>query len=384
MSNADKKLKVAFFSEDFSRQAKGTAIVIQKLADQLLSDFSGQIELTLIRKEGFCGHPTAKKIRNIEIRVYKTPVFSTLISYLIFFLTNREEFDAVIFNRNVYPGFWFLNARKFILFLYDAPVNKIYKEKLSFENRLIYSFIKYVGKYFLDAIIGVSDDASRGLIVYFNLAPSQVRTVYGGVGDNYRLFSGQEKIDFKPILKDKYGIAAPYILDVSRLEPHKNITTLIDAFSILKTRHNIPHKLVIIGGRHLSDYNKMIDEKISKLNLSGDVVIAPYIAEEDMPAVYNSADLLIFPSLLEGFGLPVVEAMKCGLPVIASNLPVMEEVADGAAVLADPYDAKLLAEKSMEILNNAELRNELIKKGLDRSKFFSWRSSARELYKIII
>ncbi len=383
MNTAGKKLKVAFFSEDFSRQAKGTAIVIQKLAAQLLIDFPDKIELTLIRKEGLCVHPTAKKIRNIEIPVYKTPVFSTLISYLVFFLKNKEEFDAVIFNRNVYPGFWFLNSKKFILFLYDAPINEIYKEKLSFENRLIYSFIKYVGKYFLDSFIGVSSDASLGIVDYFNLDPAQVHTIYGGVGDNYGLFSDQEKINFKPILKDKYGIAAPYILDVSRLEPHKNITVLIDVFSILKKQHKIGHKLVIDVVRHMSDYNRMIDEKIFKLNLSGDVVIAPYIAEEDMPAVYNSAHLLIFPSLLEGFGLPVIEAMKCGLPVITSNLPVMKEVAGDAAVLADPYNAELLAHKALEILGDRKFRNELIAKGLERSKVFSWRSSARELVKIL-
>ena len=115
MADKSKKLKIAFFSEDFSRKGKGTALVIQKLAEQFLADFSDQVELTLIRKAGFLGHPTADKIRNIEIKVYKTPIFSTLVSNLVFFLGNREKFDAVIFNRNVYPGFWLLNAEKFIL-----------------------------------------------------------------------------------------------------------------------------------------------------------------------------------------------------------------------------------------------------------------------------
>ena len=109
-----KKLKIAFFSEDFSRKGKGTALVIQKLVEQFISNFSDRVELVLIRKRGLCSHPLVEKIRNIEIKVYPTPIFSTLISYLTFFIRNKEEFDAVIFNRNVYPGFWFLNAKKFV------------------------------------------------------------------------------------------------------------------------------------------------------------------------------------------------------------------------------------------------------------------------------
>ena len=383
MDMDSKKLRVAFFSEDFSRQAKGTAIVIQKLAEQFLTDFSGQIELTLIRKEGFCGHPLVKKMRNIEIKVYKTPIFSTLISYFIFFIKNKEEFDAIIFNRNVYPGFWLLNAKKYILFIYDAPVNQIYKENLSLENRLIYFFLKYIGKYFLDAMIAVSNDAKSGIIEYLNLNPSRVFTVYGGVGDEYRLFSDQEKTDAQAVLKEKYGIITPYILAVSRLEPHKNITTIIDSFFILKNQYNITHKLVIVGGRHLSGHTKMIEEKIANLNLSKDIIITSYIEENDMPAVYNLADLLIFPSLLEGFGLPVAEAMKCGTPVIASNLPVMAEVADGAAILVDSYNAELFATNALKILKNQKLEQELVRKGLERSKVFSWKNSVEQLFRII-
>src|SRR3989344_7189546 len=146
MDEKTQKLKIAFFSEDFSRQAKGTALVIQQLVEQFNSNFSDQVELALIRKQGPCSHPLAKKIKNIEIKVYKTPVFSTLISYLVFFLKNKEEFDAVIFNRNVYPGFWLLNAKKFILFQYDAPENEIYKVKMSLDIKLIDIFLKYIGK----------------------------------------------------------------------------------------------------------------------------------------------------------------------------------------------------------------------------------------------
>lgn len=378
-----KKLKIAFFSEDFSRQAKGTALVVQQLAEQFVSNFSDKVELTLIRKEGLCRHPIANRIRNIEIKVYKTPIFSTLISYLIFFLKNKEEFDAVIFNRNVYPGFWLLNAKKFVSLLHDAPANPIYKVKMNLDIKLIDIFLKYIGQYFLDAIIAVSKSAREEIICYYHMDSGKVFSIYDGVAENFRPFSQSEKENQKSHLKNKYNFTTPYILDVSRLDPHKNIETLIDAFVILKNQHKIPHKLIIVGGRHLAEYSRMIEAKIKDKNLGEDVIIAPYIENEDLPAVYNLADLLVYPSLLEGFGLPIVEAMRCGVPVVASDIPVLAEISAGAALLANPRDTKQLAGKIFEVLENKKLRDELIAAGLERSKIFSWRKTAEETLKIL-
>ncbi len=383
MSHAPAKLKIAFFSEDFSRQAKGTAIVVQKLTEQFLINFSDKVELTLIRKKGLCSHPLAKKIRNIEIKVYPTPIFSTLISYLTFFVKNREEFDAVIFNRNVYPGFWLLNAKKFILLLYDAPANQTYKVKMSLDIKLIDIFFKYIGQYFLNAVIAVSKSAREEIIRYYRMDSGKVFSIYGGVSENFRPFSEIDKENRKDYLKKKYNISTPYILDVSRLDPHKNIETLLDAFSLLKKDKKLPHKLIIVGGRHLPEYTRMIESKITKEGLREEVFIAPYIENEDLPAVYNLADLLVYPSLLEGFGLPIVEAMRCGVPVVASDIPVLAEVSGGAAALVNPRDAKQLAGKIFEVLENKKLRNELIAKGLERSKIFSWQKTAEEMFKIL-
>ncbi|MDP3999635.1 MAG: glycosyltransferase family 1 protein [bacterium] len=378
-----KKIKVAFFGEDFSRKAKGTALVVQKLTEQLLANFSDQAEVVLIRKAGPCSHPLAEKIRNIEIKVYPSPIFSTLISYLIFFISNKESFDAVIFNKFVYPGFWFLNSKKFVLLAYDAPANLIYKEKLDLGTKLFYGFLGIAGKYFLDSVIAVSKDARQAVIEYHHLNPDRVSIIYPAAGENFKKYSEDAKEKSRKLLEDKYGIAKPFILDVSRIEPHKNIHTLIEAFSLLKSAHPIPHKLVIAGGRHLPKYTSMIEAQIKSRNLNQDVIIAPYIEDEDMPAIYNLADVLAFPSLLEGFGLPIVEAMSCGTPVIVSDIPVLAEVAGGAAVLADPKDPQQWADKIFEVLSNNSLRGDLIIKGLERSKIFSWQDAANKFLQIL-
>jgi len=383
MKQASKKLKIAFFSEDFSRQAKGTALVVQQLAEQFISNFSDRLEVTLIRKSGPCNHPIARRIRNVEIRVYETPIFATLISYFLFFITEKEKFDAIIFNRNIYPGFWLLNSKKFILLLHDAPENPVYKIKMSLDIKLIDLFLKYVGQYFLDAVIAVSKSAREEIIHYYCIDPNKVFSIYNGVAENFRQFSQIEKENKKEYLKNKYNLATPYLLDVSRLDPHKNIEILIDAFILLKKNYKIPHSLVIIGGRHLFSYTAMIEKKIKESGFEKEIFIAPYIEEEDMPAVYNLADVLAYPSLLEGFGLPLVEAMRCGVPVIGSDIPVMAEITNGAAVLANPRDARQLSEKIFEVLNDSNLRQRLIIRGLERSRIFSWPNAARELFEIV-
>ena len=133
----------------------------------------------------------------------------------------------------------------------------------------------------------------------------------------------------------------------------------------------------------MAEYSRMIEAKIKDKNLGEDVIIAPYIENEDLPAVYNLAETLVYPSLLEGFGLPIIEAMKCGVPVIASDIPALAEVAGGAAALMNPRDAKQLADKIFEVLENQKLRSELIASGLERSKIFSWRKTAEEMFKIL-
>ena len=131
----------------------------------------------------------------------------------------------------------------------------------------------------------------------------------------------------------------------------------------------------------------MIEVKIRHLKLDQDVVIAPYIEDEDLPAIYNLADLLVYPSLLEGFGLPIVEAMRCGTPVIASAIPALEEVAGGAALLVEPLDVPALASAMYRLLTDDTLRADLIQRGLERCRVFTWDLAAKEvsdLYKLVV
>ncbi|MEW6002590.1 MAG: glycosyltransferase family 1 protein [Nitrospirota bacterium] len=177
---------------------------------------------------------------------------------------------------------------------------------------------------------------------------------------------------FKPmpleIRKDflnKNGLRENYILFVGSLFPYKNLKTLVDAF--LRIKDKIPHSLVVVGRREFSLKPPVKDERITYMD---------YVDGEDLPFFYSCADLFVYPSLKEGFGIAPLEAMACGTPVISSNGGSLPEVVGDAAILFDPEDSESLSELIINVINNEGLRKELIEKGFKNIKNFSWRKTA--------
>jgi len=163
------------------------------------------------------------------------------------------------------------------------------------------------------------------------------------------------------------------------LEKRKNIPTLIKAFYESKRRRT-NHKLVIVGKKGWK-YDDIF-ETIDALNLKNEVIFTGYVPKEDLVKFYNTADLFVYPSVYEGFGLPPLEAMACGCPVITSNISSLPEVVGNAGITVNPYDVEELVEAMYRVLNDEDLRKELSKKGLERSKLFSWRKTAEETWKV--
>jgi len=166
--------------------------------------------------------------------------------------------------------------------------------------------------------------------------------------------------------------ASPYFLYVGNLEPRKNLERLIEAFARLPQKD---HDLVIVGNRWY--HGEVPEQKARALGLNGRVKFMGYVPRADLPAIFSGATALVYPSLLEGFGLPVVEAMACGTPVITSGNSSMKEVASGAAMLIDPRDVRDLTETLARVAEDEALRKELSAKGLKRAAEFSWEKTAR-------
>jgi glycosyltransferase involved in cell wall biosynthesis len=188
------------------------------------------------------------------------------------------------------------------------------------------------------------------------------------------IYQPMSKCVCKKLLKDKYGIVNNFVLYVGGFSPRKNILGLIEAFSLISSSNRKNCKLVITGKKGLS-YNKY-KKRADDLKISQDVIFTDFIPLEDLPTFYNGAEVLVFPSFYEGFGLPPLEAMACGTPVIASNLTSLPEVCYDSALLIDPYNVDDLSYAIERVLNDSLLMLNMIKKGLMRSSNFSWEDTA--------
>ena len=200
--------------------------------------------------------------------------------------------------------------------------------------------------------------------------------------DIYRPLS---KCQSKALVTQKYGIEEDFVLYVGGFSPRKNIKGLIEAYSKLPYNLKETYKLVIIGRKGPSYYNYR--ERAEELGISDKVIFTDFIPLEDMPLFYNAAEVLVYPSFYEGFGLPPLEAMACGTPVIASNVTSLPEVCYESALLIDPYDVDMLSYDIERVLNNSLLKLTMVKKSLTRSSQFSWNKTAIDTinaYKSII
>lgn len=175
----------------------------------------------------------------------------------------------------------------------------------------------------------------------------------------------------------RYGLPSRYVLAVGTLEPRKNLTTLLEAFARLRRDGEVDAdlRLVLAGARGWLD--QPIFGTVRSLGLENAVRFTGFVDDDDLPAVYSGAALFVFPSLREGFGLPLLEAMACGVPVVTSNISSMPEVAGDAAVLVDPRDVDGLAAAIARMLRDEALRDRLREAGLARSRQFSWEATAR-------
>lgn len=188
-----------------------------------------------------------------------------------------------------------------------------------------------------------------------------------------RYASHVDSLAVKPSL---YDFNEPYILFVSTLEPRKNVITLIEAFNYLKETKKINHHLVLIGKLGWK-YQPIVD-KMAQSPYQRFIHHLDYLSDQAVAYFYQNAEIFVYPSYYEGFGLPVLEAMTLGAPVITSNLSSLPEVAGDAAILVDPHQMLDLADAMLAVINDAKLREDLIAKGKKRSQQFSWQQTAQK------
>ncbi|HEX2953885.1 MAG TPA: glycosyltransferase family 1 protein [Bacillota bacterium] len=228
-----------------------------------------------------------------------------------------------------------------------------------------------------DLIVTVSECARQDVIRLFGVRPDKIRVVPSAPDHRYR---PRRKDECGRYVREKYGIQYPYILYVGGLNPRKNVAQLIWAYRLV--RHELPglHQLVIPGepGRHQEDLAALTRQ----LHLEEDIVFPGFVDQRDIPFLYNAADLFVYPSLYEGFGLPPIEAMASGVPVITSNTSSLPEVTGDAALKVHPMDTHGLAEMIYHILTDEALRSDLVIKGLQKAKEYRWTKIGKQFLEI--
>lgn len=229
-------------------------------------------------------------------------------------------------------------------------------------------------------IITVSKFSKKEILEIYGCKDDLINVIWNGYNTNIY----KKIIDNKKINKvlNKYGVKKPYLLYVGRLEKKKNTSFLVESFAMLKEYNkNIKHKLVLIGSASFG-YDE-VKYMIREFNLDDDVIMPGWIEEDDMPFFYNGAEAFIFPSKYEGFGIPVIQAMACEIPVVCSNIPVLMEIAKNAVLFFNPYDKESAVDAMKKIIEDDGLRSKLIKLGKKRAKNFSWEKCARETLRVI-
>jgi glycosyltransferase involved in cell wall biosynthesis len=223
-----------------------------------------------------------------------------------------------------------------------------------------------------DLIFADSEATRADLIDLFGAAPERVQTLYSGVEGFFCRVADEGVLK---AIRARYALAKPFILSVGTIEPRKNLARLVQAYS--RMPHHDDFDLVLAGGRGWK-YDE-IYRAPAEFGVAPSVRFLGFVPDGDLPALYSMASLFVYPSLYEGFGLPVLEALACGAPVITSNNSSLPEVAGDAAILIEPRDAEALAVAMARLLDDGNLRRDLGQRGPAQAYRFSWDASARQL-----
>jgi glycosyltransferase involved in cell wall biosynthesis len=224
-----------------------------------------------------------------------------------------------------------------------------------------------------DAVVTVSHSARRDLLRLHGIPADRVTVAHEAAGPGFVPIDDQVR---RARIRARYGLPERFFLYVGAIEPRKNLPRLMDAFAAAR-RSGLEAQLVCVGPYGWS--SRDLYEHIDRLGLRRLVHFTGYVPVDDLPVIYNLAEFFVFPSIYEGFGLPVVEAMACGTPVITARTSGLEEIATGAAELIDPHDTDALTGALTRLAQRPERRLELRALGLARAREFSWARTAREM-----
>ena len=228
-----------------------------------------------------------------------------------------------------------------------------------------------------DRILTVSEASKKDILDYFHVPEQKIDVIYNAIDERFNEPPAPDDIER---VKVRYQLDDPFVLYAGNIKPHKNLERLIEAFHMFR-RPMFEHVKLLIIGDEISKY-ATLRRAVHRLKLHKHVRFFGFVPDQTLAALYRLAAVFVFPSLYEGFGLPPLEAMASGAPVITSNVSSLPEVVGDAAVLIDPYDPEAIADAIRRVLSDEALRQQLKERGQVRARHFSWDRSVRRVHEI--
>jgi len=281
-----------------------------------------------------------------------------------------NRIDVYLGTSTYYYPYFFLSPVKKAGILYDL-VWELFPETMEFGNKIRMKLFTLRNMKKLDLLVAISSNTKKDAHEILGI-DNRIDAIPLAADSAIFYLAGASAIS---TIKKKYGITKKYILSVCTLEPRKNLKSLLAAYRIMPSRLNYQLVLVGMAGWINSDFFSDIENS----DVSENVLITGYVSNTELAPLYTGAELFVFPTLYEGFGLPVLEAMQCGCPVITSNTSSIPEVAGDAAIMVGPFDVEGLSQIMEKSVSDPALRKKLRDRGLKRSRQFSWDASARRL-----
>lgn len=367
-----KKIKLGIDAKWFFKGPPSGNMVVKNLVNEMINDQNEHFELYLFlthdcKKQALSHFPSGVKL------IFLPGVPNLLSNMLIVpFIAKLYGLEVVLFQN--FSGLWPHSLRK-IVYIHDVLFLD-YPQYYSGSELMYFKEMKRLAAK-ADMIITISNSEKQRLVKNNVADENRIAVVYHGINHHFKTLA-QYPTESITAFVHKYNLPQGYLLYVGRVNVRKNITRLVSALNMLDDK---AIKLVIAG--ELGNDAAMLKQHIAAEGLSHRVIFTGHIPENDLYLIYANATVFCFPSYAEGFGLPPLEAMKCGVPVIVSQRTAMPEICGDAAVYIDPDNAEDIAEKITFLLNDVNLYDKKVTDGIKHAKKFSWQISANGILKLI-
>lgn len=310
----------------------------------------------------------------VEVRVTKFPTrlfHHPKARFFLWYFGHLPLADRIFGNPQIYfsPFYPFLPHRRGALVLTIFDLTPLTLPECHLPSTVHVSLLTLLWAKRAKRLLTFSEAVKRQLVAWLGFDPLSITVTPLAAGENFQPQPSERIAQ----VRQKYSLDGPYLLFVGTIEPRKNLVMLIRAFA--KIRHDVPHHLVLAGARGW--YSEPVFAEIERLGLQGRVIHTGYVPADDVAPLMSGAEVFVYPSLAEGFGLPPLEAMACGTPVLCSDAPALPEVVGDAAITLPPTDVNAWADALTKVLRDRNLRQTLRQKGLERAKQFSWERTAR-------